>query len=232
MALKRAVCVEVIRVAVYLELVYLVTALVPSETACLAPRRLPRSPQPRRPPRSPQPRRPPPRRSKFLPSLLSKRLLPQNKWPFSRPTKPFTKRIATLQNFAWYALLITQMVLNVVVFGSVKNPAKYFYFQMNVMMYVGRNVQWKSLNSNAKKEWMLQLSQNFQVHLQEHTSKSGNAEQNDQWKRPIYAAYKNIFHWTGQVSYIPNSPCNGWGQNHNDYDLSMQVYLESLGENH
>ena len=36
MALKRAVCVDVIRAVAYLELVYLVTALVPSETACLA----------------------------------------------------------------------------------------------------------------------------------------------------------------------------------------------------
>ena len=36
-ALKRAVCLDDIRVVpVYLELVYLVTALVPSETACLA----------------------------------------------------------------------------------------------------------------------------------------------------------------------------------------------------
>ena len=35
-ALKRAVCLEVSQVPVYLELVYLVTALVPSEPACLA----------------------------------------------------------------------------------------------------------------------------------------------------------------------------------------------------
>ena len=35
-ALKRAVCLDVSQVPVYLELVYLVTALVPSEPACLA----------------------------------------------------------------------------------------------------------------------------------------------------------------------------------------------------
>ena len=35
-ALKRAVCLEVSQVPVYLELVYLVAALVPSEPACLA----------------------------------------------------------------------------------------------------------------------------------------------------------------------------------------------------
>ena len=35
-ALKRTGCLQIMKTMIYLELVYLVTALVPSETACLA----------------------------------------------------------------------------------------------------------------------------------------------------------------------------------------------------